>query len=138
MAACSAFTLEEYMREKLSLLEEMLCIAQTQLESIEQDRPDELLRALRKRDRIIRRIDSLDASFRKFNSRAEGYDTGNDEIRRVAQRILAIDRQCEEKGGQKMTEYKTDIKSFAQSAKQLGAYAHPFQSSQGIFFDAKK
>ncbi len=138
MAADSAFFLDKYKNEKLNLLGEMLRIAQSQMESITQDRPDELLQALRKRERIMRRIDNLDTTFRTTYGKEGKNGNRNDEIRNIAASILAIDRQCFEKAGQRMTVYKADLKSLAQSAKQLGAYANPFDASQGIYFDTKK
>lgn len=138
MAANTAPTLDEYTIEKLDLLGEMLRIAQSQMESIAQDRPDEFLRSLRKRERIIRRIDNLDASFRKTYGIEEKNGNRDDEIRNIAANILAIDRQCAEKASQRMAAYKADLKSLAKSAKQLGAYANPFEASQGIYFDTKK
>jgi uncharacterized protein YaaR (DUF327 family) len=110
----------------------MLRIAQSQMESITQDRPDELLRSLRKRERIIRRIDNLDASFRRMYGEERKDDSRNDEMRNIAVSILAIDRQCSEKASQRMTVYKADLKSLARSAKQLGAYANPFDASRDI------
>lgn len=138
MAGDTAFSLDKYTSEKLNLLGEMLRIAQSQIESVTQDRPEEFLRALRKRERIIRRIDNLDASFRLIFEKQEVDDSGIDEMRNIAASILALDRKCAEEAKQRMTVYKADIKSLAQSVKQLGAYAHPYNASQGIYFDTKK
>ena len=138
MPADNALSLEKYNSEKLNLLGEMLRVAQSQIESVTQDRPEELLRALRKRERIMRRIDNLDASFLRAFGKQEEDNSRIEEIRNIAASILALDQSCAEMAKQRMTAYKADIKSIARSAKQLGAYAYPYNASHGIYFDTKK
>lgn len=136
MTADTALTAAEYHNKKIGMLSEMLQIAKSQMDSIMQDQPAELLQALRKRECIMRRIDNLDAMFQ--TSDPAGYRGDNAEIEGIAATILDIDRQCSERAGQRMAVYKADLKSIAQSAKQLGAYASPYASSQGIYFDTRK
>jgi hypothetical protein len=125
--------------QKLNLLEQMLHIAQTQMTSIEQDRPDDLLRALKQRERVIRRIEMLDRQVKSDFPALGTAKTGDTpEIRRMIENILSIDRQCSAAADQKLLTYKSDIKSMNKTARQLGAYAQPFCASQGYFFDMKK
>lgn len=138
MATCTAMSANEFRNKKAGLLEEMLQIAKTQMESITQDRPDELLKALQRRERIMGRIDSLDTAFKISGGNLSGQCGENTEIKSIAASILAIDQQCAQKASQRMAVYKADLKSIAQSAKQLGAYANPYASSQGIYFDTRK
>ena len=126
--------------QKLNLLEQMLRIAQTQMESIEQDRPDDLLCTLKQRERVIRRIQRLDRQ-RELDFAA--CETGakadvSPEIRQMIENILSIDRQCSAAADQKLLSYKSDIKSINKTTRQLGAYANPYCASQGLFFDMKK
>ena len=126
--------------QKRNLLEQMLHIAQMQMASIEQDRPDELLLALKQREKVIRRIERLekqrrsDSAVREAEAKAE--DTS--EIRNMIESILSIDRQCSAAADQKLLTYKSDIKSINKTARQLGAYSHPYCESQGLFLDMRK
>ena len=126
--------------QKLNLLEQILHIAQTQMTSIEQDRPDDLLCALKQRERVIRRIDRLNRQVQSDSLVLEtGAKSGDaPEIRQMIENILSIDQQCSAAADQKLLTYKSDIKSMNKTARQLGAYAQPYCASQGYFFDMKK
>lgn len=124
--------------QKLNLLEQMLHIAQTQMTSIEQDRPDEFLRALKQRERVIRRIERLEANKASAIHETVTETDNAEQIRHMIEGILTIDRQCSAVADQKLLIYKSGIKSITQASKQLGAYSHTYCAAQGIFFDMKK
>ncbi len=124
--------------QKLNLLEQILHIAQTQMTSIEQDRPDDLLRALKQRERVIRRFERLDRQVKSNSPALETVAGDTPEIRRMIESILSIDRQCSAAADQKLLTYKSDIKTMNKTARQLGAYAQPYCASEGYFFDMKK
>lgn len=138
--------IHENKRKKQRLLEQMLCIANTQMTKIEEDSVEKFMQALKQRHHLIQKIERLDESINTLSLQLtqQGFpaisepDLIDIEIRDTVKMILSVDEACRGLASEKLRKYKSEFKSLKKSGLQLNMYAQPYSVTNGIFIDMKK
>lgn len=141
--------IKENLNKKLKALSEILEIAKKQEKLLAEDDMENLLKGVDKRQKLIDRINRLDAERKPLMQallKNESTPQGSfPEIEKLNQNILDI-LQCIQKidsvntaeAAMKLEEYKEKVRSARLSRKRNSSYAAPYASDDGIYIDEKK
>jgi hypothetical protein len=125
--------------QKKDMLASMLGLTQRIKAELQQDRIDAFAEAIKARQELIARIDTL--------TRAEhGISAGDDievmtekkGIRDIVARTLMLDEENTALAQEKLQTYRDQIRHLNQTRKSVGGYTRPMNQDNAYFVDANK
>ncbi len=133
-------------QERKTAVGQMLKEALRGAEALKEEDTESYLNTMEERERLIRRIDALDAKFSELErsnppadaALKEALSALESETRENLKAVSREDALAREKGEALLKEYRKKLKSLRESGEQVMGYTKMYQQTDAVFLDKKR
>ncbi|MGI6175380.1 MAG: hypothetical protein ACOYJC_04285 [Christensenellales bacterium] len=143
--------LKENRIQKRDHLLSMLDIMSLEKQQLETDEIEQLIETMKHWEQLAKKIDVLESEYDGLMKQiiaqgvhidvaSLGLDAVSREIESLLYEIKAIQEQSERIAGDKIAQYRKNVKNMRQSNRRLNSYVNPYSMTwnDGVYFDKKK